>query len=305
MTRREIAKFSHEGRRGLPEVRGDARARRRRPRADARRRRRPNLLGRGLGDLWTLLKLGRDVPQARHATGEAVEILTGAGPADPRPLVRVGAAQGDARDRRDHRRVRRAVDAGHRLRAVPPRHGRDATASAACGATSAAAWAASPRRSPAPREGPRRRDPHQRRGGRRSSCKDGARRPASRWPTATSSTPPIVASNADANVTFLKLLDAEATCRRSSSPAIKRIDYASATLKINVALTELPNFTRAARRRRRPAAPRHHAHLPRPGLHRARLRRRQVRPAVAQTRSSNARMPSAVDPTRRARRAST
>jgi phytoene dehydrogenase-like protein len=52
---------------------------------------------------------------------------------------------------------------------------------------------------------------------------------------------PIVASNADANVTFLRLLD------RSALPAafvadVERISYASASLKINVALTELPDF---------------------------------------------------------------
>jgi phytoene dehydrogenase-like protein len=52
---------------------------------------------------------------------------------------------------------------------------------------------------------------------------------------------PVVASNADANVTFLKLLD------RSELPAtfvadVERISYASASLKINVALGELPSF---------------------------------------------------------------
>jgi phytoene dehydrogenase-like protein len=53
---------------------------------------------------------------------------------------------------------------------------------------------------------------------------------------------PIVASNADANVTFLQLLD------RSVLPEpfvadVERISYASASLKINVALDELPNFS--------------------------------------------------------------
>jgi phytoene dehydrogenase-like protein len=52
---------------------------------------------------------------------------------------------------------------------------------------------------------------------------------------------PIVASNADARVTFLRLLD------RSALPegfvaAVERISYASASLKINVALAELPSF---------------------------------------------------------------
>jgi phytoene dehydrogenase-like protein len=52
---------------------------------------------------------------------------------------------------------------------------------------------------------------------------------------------PIVASNADACVTFLQLLD-----RNALPPAfvadVERISYASASLKINVALAELPSF---------------------------------------------------------------
>ncbi len=52
---------------------------------------------------------------------------------------------------------------------------------------------------------------------------------------------PLVASNADANVTFLNLLD------RNELPEafvadVERINYASASLKINVALEELPSF---------------------------------------------------------------
>ena len=51
-----------------------------------------------------------------------------------------------------------------------------------------------------------------------------------------------VASNADCNVTFNKLLDAN-TLPRDFKDAIDRIDYSSASLKINVALSALPNFT--------------------------------------------------------------
>jgi phytoene dehydrogenase-like protein len=52
---------------------------------------------------------------------------------------------------------------------------------------------------------------------------------------------PVVASNADAHVTFLRLLDP------NELPAafvadVERISYASASLKINVALAELPSF---------------------------------------------------------------
>jgi phytoene dehydrogenase-like protein len=52
---------------------------------------------------------------------------------------------------------------------------------------------------------------------------------------------PVVASNADASVTFLRLLDRSAL-PESFTAAVERISYASASLKINVALAELPSF---------------------------------------------------------------
>jgi phytoene dehydrogenase-like protein len=52
---------------------------------------------------------------------------------------------------------------------------------------------------------------------------------------------PIVASNADANVTFLRLLDRDALPEAFVAD-VERISYASASLKINVALAELPSF---------------------------------------------------------------
>jgi phytoene dehydrogenase-like protein len=51
-----------------------------------------------------------------------------------------------------------------------------------------------------------------------------------------------IASNVDCNVTFTQLLDA-ATLPEDFLAAIKRIDYSSASLKINAALSSLPNFT--------------------------------------------------------------
>jgi phytoene dehydrogenase-like protein len=53
---------------------------------------------------------------------------------------------------------------------------------------------------------------------------------------------PVVASNADANVTFNRLLDSE-HLPPAFLDAIRKIDYSSASLKINVAISELPNFT--------------------------------------------------------------
>jgi len=51
-----------------------------------------------------------------------------------------------------------------------------------------------------------------------------------------------VASNADCNVTFFKLMDSRQLPEQFIK-AIKAIDYDSASCKINVALSELPNFT--------------------------------------------------------------
>ncbi len=55
-------------------------------------------------------------------------------------------------------------------------------------------------------------------------------------------TAPVVASNADANVTFTKLMDAKEHLPPDFVEAINRIGYASASLKINVALERLPSF---------------------------------------------------------------
>jgi phytoene dehydrogenase-like protein len=52
----------------------------------------------------------------------------------------------------------------------------------------------------------------------------------------------VVASNADANVTFNRLMD-NRLLPPAFAEAINRISYDSASLKINVALSELPNFT--------------------------------------------------------------
>jgi phytoene dehydrogenase-like protein len=52
---------------------------------------------------------------------------------------------------------------------------------------------------------------------------------------------PVVASNADANVTFLRLLDPRAL-RADFLADVRRISYDSGSLKINVALAELPSF---------------------------------------------------------------
>ena len=55
---------------------------------------------------------------------------------------------------------------------------------------------------------------------------------------------PVVASNADAHVTFLRLLPSEAL-PPDFRAAVERISYESGSVKINVALVELPDFLAA------------------------------------------------------------
>jgi phytoene dehydrogenase-like protein len=53
---------------------------------------------------------------------------------------------------------------------------------------------------------------------------------------------PIVASSVDANLTYLKLLDSS-VLPDNFRRAVENIDYSSASMKINLALSEPPNFT--------------------------------------------------------------
>jgi phytoene dehydrogenase-like protein len=52
---------------------------------------------------------------------------------------------------------------------------------------------------------------------------------------------PVIASNADAHITFTKLIDPQ-QLPADFTAALERISYDSASLKINVALSELPDF---------------------------------------------------------------
>ncbi len=63
-------------------------------------------------------------------------------------------------------------------------------------------------------------------------------------PTGEEFRAPVVASNADARVTFIRLLDSK-VLPPDFVDAVGRIDYRSASLKINVALSELPDFRAA------------------------------------------------------------
>ena len=217
------------------------------------------------------------VRQAGRPTGRR---RSRSSPARPRRSSTAGSSRSSSRSRspptRSSARWRR-----RRCRAPPTccstTSWASATACAACGATCAAAWAASatrsrrPRASAAPRSAP---TPRSRGSWSRTAAVQGVA-----LADGTEIRAPRVASGVDANVTFLKLMD-NGDLPADFVEAVRNIDYASASCKINVALSELPRLHGRARHRAGPAAPRHDPHLPDDGLHRAGLRRRQVRPPV-------------------------
>ena len=257
----------------------------------------------GLGDLWKLGQTRPEVPQARPATSatEAVEILTGAATPILDRWFESERTEGDDRHRRRDRRVRRRrripgtayVLFHHVMGECNGVRGVWGYVRGGMGTISE-----QHRRG---REEPRGRDPHERRRSASILVKDG-RATGVALEDGTEFHAKRVASSADANVTFLKLMDPK-DLPAEFVAAVKRIDYSSATVKINVALSEPPHFKACPA----PASARSttaRCTSARHGLHRAGLRRRQVRQAGRATRCSNARWrrPST---TRSPRRAST
>ena len=177
-----------EGRGGVPEVRGHADARRGLPRTDADADAARSRSRCGLGNLWKLGKLGlkfRGLGQRRRDRGGRDPDRRRA--ADPRPLVRVGGTEGDHRHRRGDRRVRAARRSPAPRTCCSTTSWASATAFAACGATSAAAWGWSRTASPPPRRATGAEIRTNAEVGK-ILVKDGARRTASRSRTAPSST---------------------------------------------------------------------------------------------------------------------
>ncbi len=82
----------------------------------------------------------------RRAARRSLDLFTRKRRRLPRPLVRERGGQGRLRLRRHRRHLRRAVHAGHRLRAAAPLLRRGERQAAASGATPSAAWAPSRRR---------------------------------------------------------------------------------------------------------------------------------------------------------------
>ena len=193
-------------------------------------------------------------------------------------------AEGHAGHRRRDRRQRRPALARHRLHPAAPLHGRRGRPARPVGLR-------------ARRHGRGLRSHRRRRraaagaairtGAPKSSASWCARAACAAWcsKAARRSTRRVVASNLDPNVTFLRLLDEsdlDPEFARRHPPLPHRGHL----------LQDQPGALRPARvhgpaRRARPAAPRHHAHLPVDRVRRARLGRRQVRPPLANARCSS------------------
>ena len=177
------------------------------------------------------------------------------------------------------------VHARHRLRALPPRHGRDATARRGVWGYVRAAWAGSPQALAA-------------RGARRAGVEIRTRGAGGADPGRGTGAPTGVVLAGGEEVrraAWSRNADATSRCSawsgREELPAgVRRGGPGASTTRAPRSRStwpspSCPSFTRAARARRRPAAPRHHPHLPRPRLHRAGLRRRQVRAPVRAARA--------------------
>jgi len=198
----------------------------------------PNLIRPGLGDLWSLFKLGRVVRGLGSAAGEAVEILTGpartildrwfeseelkstlatdavigamAAPSMPgTAYVLIHHVMGETNG---HRGVWGYVRGGMGgLTQALAKAALELGAEIRCDAEVA-----------------------------RIRAKEG-RVAGVVLADGVALDAPVVASNADANVTFNRLLE-PGHLPDDFAAAVNRIGYESATLKINVALSELPNF---------------------------------------------------------------
>ena len=93
--------------------------------------------------------------------------------------------------------------------------------------------------------------------------------------TGNSYVAPCVASSVDAHLTFKQFLDGE-ELPDGFRQALKRIDYSSATTKINLAVSELPDFPMLAGHTGWTSAPRNDPYLRFDRLAGTRLRRRQI-----------------------------
>ena len=138
----------------------------------------------------------------------------------------------------DQQHARRALDAGHRLRAAargrvrgPGRRGRVGVRAGRHGHGDGADGRRRPRGG--------RRDPDRRRGRARRRPRR-SRRSASSSPTARRSARRRVLSNADPKRTFLGLVGRRPTSRPSSSVASRAYRCEGASMKMNLAVAELP-----------------------------------------------------------------
>ena len=198
----------------------------------------PNLLRPGLGDLWRLFKLSRSFQKMGHGLGEAIEVLTGAA----RPILERWFES-------EPLRATLATDAVIGAMASPTMPGtayvlfhhvmgqtngkRGVWAYVKGGMGGLTQALASAARSLGAKIRTDAEVAH-------ILVKDGAVTGVA-LTNGDELAARVVASNADANVTFNRLLD-NRLLPPSFAEAVNRISYDSASLKINVALSELPDF---------------------------------------------------------------
>ncbi len=238
LTLREIAKFSARDAENYPKY--EAMLERIADIIEPTLLQRPaNLLRPGIGDLWNLFKLGRSFQKLGVAASEALEVLTG--PA--RPIL-------DRWFESEQLKGTLATDAiigafaapsmpgtayvlfHHVMGETNGKRGVWAYVKGGMGALSnAIASAARSRGAEIRTEAPV----------ARILARDGAVQGVV-LASGEEIRARVVASNADANVTFNKLLDPR-LLPPDFAEAINRISYDSASLKINVALSAVPNFT--------------------------------------------------------------
>ena len=159
-----------------------------------------------------------------------------------RPLVRVGADQGGVRLRRGRRQLREPLHAGLGLRAAAPRVRRGERQARGSGATRSAAWARSRRRwrSECAARGV---DAAHRRAGRARDRQGAAAPRASSSTAARWSRRRRVVANVNPKLLFERLVAPEHLDRRTSARASPAYRCGSGTFRMNVALSELPDFT--------------------------------------------------------------
>ena len=228
--------------RSLRRIRPRDGARREGDQADASAWCRPIRRRCSLRDLLGLLKLGQyaQEPVAKRSSTGSPSCVTQSSADLLERVVRVRSAEGHEVRQRHHRHVPRPAFAGHGVRAAASLHGRDRRRVPRLGLRQERHR----RRHGGDRAvgaRARRGDPHRARPCSRSSSRAAAPR-ASRWRTATSCTRRSCMSAADPKRSFLQFVEGK-HFPDEFVQQIKNFRVRGSSGKVNIALSELPDFT--------------------------------------------------------------